>query len=299
MDGMTWEDLAGCAWTTISVSPEAVERAEADDLARKDLDEPWKDRVPSLFRMLQARTMNGQISAAYEATIAAGTNPLVEADAARFAMMFHLSGFPDTTIAGWAASVMERVATHDDLFWLGARALAEGRVQEAKQLSESLAAMSHDRAAGSTTWRDTLYAGYTRADADALSAYIGLSRGEWDRLAEFEDAMLRMAPWGFHSESPAYYLRYQVGKLLFEEGRLREAERYFRSFYQYQWMYLVPSHYYLGRIYEELDRPDDAAYHYGLFVEWWRDADPELQSWWEEGRTALARVTGEPRGVPE
>ena len=86
-----------------------------------------------------------------------------------------------------------------------------------------------------------------------------------------------------------------VGQILFDQGRLRDAERYFRSFYQYQWMYLVPSHYYLGRIYEELDRPDDAAYHYGLFVEWWRNADPALRPWWEEGRDALARVTEEPR----
>ncbi len=60
-------------------------------------------------------------------------------------------------------------------------------------------------------------------------------------------------------------------------------------------MYLVPSHYYLGRIYDELDRPEDAAYHYGLFVEWWRDADPELQPWLNEGREALARLAGEPR----
>jgi tetratricopeptide (TPR) repeat protein len=138
-------------------------------------------------------------------------------------------------------------------------------------------------------------AGYARADRDALRTFSELLRGNFDRLPEFEEVMSRMSPLGLDSESPAYYLRYRVGQMLFDEGRLGEAERYFRSFYQYQWMYLVPSHYYLGQIYEELDRPEDALEHYRLFVEWWRDSDPELQRWWEEGRDALARLSGEPR----
>lgn len=88
--------------------------------------------------------------------------------------------------------------------------------------------------------------------------------------------------------------------MLFEQGRLRDAERYFRSFYHFQWLYLVPAQFYLGQIAEALDRPDEAAVHYGLLVDWWRDADPALRPWLDEARAGLARVSGEPmRAVGE
>jgi tetratricopeptide (TPR) repeat protein len=288
---MPYEALEGCAWVTIAASQEALEHAERSDLARKDIQDNINDRVGPLFRMLQARTMRGQIEAAFRVLEQAGTNPIVEVHAARFVMMFHLSGFPNSAAASKAVSVMAESADYDDHFWLGAKAAADGRWNDVELAGLILDSLARELAAdGKPT-----SGGHAQAEGDALRAYLGLLRGEQGRLPEFEEAMLRLAPWGYNSESVAYYLRYQVGKVLFDDGDFREAERYFQSFNQFQWMYLVPSHYYLGRIYEEMDRPDDAAYHYGLFVEWWRNADPALRPWWEEGRDALARVTGEPR----
>ncbi len=295
MESLPWPALQFCAWTTISVSQEALEHTERSDLTKKDLQDERFPRIANLFRMLQARTMRGQIAASFRVIEKAGTNPFIEADAARFAMMFHLSGFPDSSAARWAAGVMAESGKFDDHFWLGALAASEGRtdaVEEARLAIEAqVSALRTERDPRSAV----IQAGWAQGAADALRAYAGLVNGDWDRLPAFEEAVLRLAPLGFQSESAALYLRYQVGRMLFDAGRPRDAERYFRTFYQYQWMYLVPAHYYLGQIYEALDRPNDALEHYRLFVDWWRDSDPELRPWWEEGRNALARVTQEPR----
>jgi tetratricopeptide (TPR) repeat protein len=190
---------------------------------------------------------------------------------------------------------MAASADYDDHFWLGAMAAEESSWEEVERAVGAIESRAGAWLAASDTPGYTTYAGRAQAEADALRAYMGMLRGEWERRPELEEAMLRLAPWGYTSESVAYYLRYKVGKMLFDNGDVREAERYFLSFNQFQWMYLVPAHYYLGQIYEQLDRPEDALEHYRLFVDWWRDSDPELRTWWEEGRSALARVTQEPR----
>jgi tetratricopeptide (TPR) repeat protein len=115
------------------------------------------------------------------------------------------------------------------------------------------------------------------------------------RLTVFEAALRELPTESLRLEYPQQFVRYSVGRMLFERGDLRQAERYFRSFYQYDFTHLVPAQYYLGQIYEALDRPEDALEHYRLFVDWWRDSDPELRPWWEEGREGLARLSGEPR----
>ena len=60
---------------------------------------------------------------------------------------------------------------------------------------------------------------------------------------------------------------------------------------------IVPREFYLGQIAEGRGDRTAAREHYARFVRWWRDCDPELKPWWEEGRRGLARVSGEP-GVP-
>ena len=94
-------------------------------------------------------------------------------------------------------------------------------------------------------------------------------------------------------EQPQQYLRYRVGKLLFDDGRTRDAERYFRSFNPYDYFYTTQAELYLGRIAEARGRPEEAVTHYGRFVRWWRYADEPLRPQWEEARQALSRLAGE------
>jgi tetratricopeptide (TPR) repeat protein len=132
-----------------------------------------------------------------------------------------------------------------------------------------------------------------RTYAAALRAYAALAKGNLGRLAEFESALGRLPVFGFDIEQPQQYLRLQVGKLLFDGGRTRDAERYFRSFNPYEYFSTTQAELYLGRIAEAGGRPKEAMTHYGRFVRWWRYADEPLRPQWEEARQALSRLAGE------
>ncbi len=136
----------------------------------------------------------------------------------------------------------------------------------------------------------------TTARADSIAAflevlrtYAALRRGDLDRLRDFEAAQRVFIIGGLGYEGS--FLRYDVGRLLLEAGRVDDAERYFLSLYP-ESRYYVPAQYQLGRVYEALGEREKAREHYRIFVEWWNDADPELQPWVDEGRAGLARMGG-------
>jgi tetratricopeptide (TPR) repeat protein len=56
---------------------------------------------------------------------------------------------------------------------------------------------------------------------------------------------------------------------------------------------LAPSHRYRGEIYEAMGDSEKALWHYGAFVELWRDADPEYQPTVEDVRGRIARLAAE------
>jgi tetratricopeptide (TPR) repeat protein len=53
----------------------------------------------------------------------------------------------------------------------------------------------------------------------------------------------------------------------------------------------------LGQLYEERGERDQALNYYGRFVQLWEQADPEFQQMVEEAKTAIARLSSEPRGL--
>jgi len=132
-----------------------------------------------------------------------------------------------------------------------------------------------------------------RAYAAVLGPYMELAKGDRTRLAEFDSVLVRLPALGNEILQPQMYLRYRVGKLLFDDGRLDEAERYFRSFMPYDFFYTSPAELYLGRIAEARGRRDEAVLHYGRFVRWWRHADEPLRPQWEEAHQSLSRLAGE------
>jgi tetratricopeptide (TPR) repeat protein len=256
------------------------------------------DRTYALWRLLQLRLPSGQITAARRALARLAGAPVAGISAARWEIMLHLSGFPDSAAAHRAARTIATGAGPTDNFWIGALAIEEGRWNDVQVVRRALEhqAASSDTASSSSTHHIRAYAG---AYATALGAYANLVRGDRSQLGAFESALARLpallplAPTMLDHEQPQQYLRYRVGKLLFDDGRMQDAQRYFQSFNQYDYFYTSPAELYLGRIAEAGGRRKEALTHYGRFVRWWRYADEPLRPQWDEARQALSRLTGE------
>ena len=256
------------------------------------------DRTFALWRLLQLRVPSGRITAARRALARLAGAPVTGISAARWEMMLHLSGFPDPVAARHAARVIATGAGPTDNFWIGALAIEEGRWNDVEVVRRALErqAPGFDTASSPPTQHIRAYSG---AYAAALGAYAELVRGDRSQLAEFESALARLpallpvAPTLLDHEQPQQYLHYRVAKLLFDDGRMQDAQRYFRSFNPYDYFYTSQAELYLGRIAEASGRPDEAVTHYGRFVRWWRDADEPLRPLWEEARQALSRLAGE------
>jgi tetratricopeptide (TPR) repeat protein len=91
----------------------------------------------------------------------------------------------------------------------------------------------------------------------------------------------------FFGQSDA--VRTWLAELYVDLGRPEDAEPLYRG---YQFGYYPLSQYRLGQIYEQLEEYDKARESYEYFVEYWRDADPELQPLVEEARQAIIRLEG-------
>jgi tetratricopeptide (TPR) repeat protein/TolB-like protein len=290
--------LTECVQAPLAAPPHALDRMAQIYAAAVDTSTREDDRTVALWRLLQVRVPNGQITAAREALARAAGVPVTGNRAARWEIMLHLSGFPDSAAARRAARMIAAGGGPTDHFWVGALAIYEGRWADVAAARRVLERVARDFDAKGSPARDEIRA-YAAAYASALGACAGLVRGDRSRLAEFESALARLPALvpiggvGWINEQPQQYLRYRVGKLLFDEGRKRDAERYFRSFQPYDYFYTTQAELYLGRIAEAGGRPDEALMHYGRFVRWWRYADEPLRPQWQEGRQALSRLAGE------
>lgn len=90
-----------------------------------------------------------------------------------------------------------------------------------------------------------------------------------------------------------WLVRWWLGQLYIELERFRDAEAVYRSYSYYNALSVEPlAQNQLGKIYEALEEYDKARQSYEYFVEYWRDADPELQPIVEEARRALDRLEG-------
>jgi hypothetical protein len=246
------------------------------------------DRKFAIWRMLQVRVPNGQIAAARRALARLAAGPVTDKSLPRWEIQLHLSGFRDPATAGRAARVLAAEGEPTDYFWIGALAIDEGRWADVEAVLRALKRQTRSVEADGSGPGDN-----ARAYAAVLAAYAALARGDRSRLAEFESALLRVPVSGFDIEQPQQYLRLRVGKLLFDNRRTRDAERYFRSFNPYEFFSTTQAELYLGRLAEARGRPEEAVTHYGRFVRWWQHADEPLRPQWEEARQALSRLAGE------
>jgi tetratricopeptide (TPR) repeat protein len=280
--------LTECVQAPLAAPAHALDRMAQIYAAVADTGTQADNRMVALWRLLQVRVPNGQIRAARHALARMAGVPVTDKSAARWEIMLHLSGFPDSATARRDARAIAAEGAPTDYFWVGALAISEGRWTDVEAVRRVLERQTQSvEADGSPPGANA------RAYAAVLAAYAGLVRGDRSRLAEFESALARLPVFGWTIEDPHKYLRYRVGKLLFDDGRTRDAERYFRSFNPYEHFYTTQAELYLGRIAEARGRPEEAVTHYGRFVRWWRYADEPLRPQWEEGRQALSRLAGE------
>ena len=280
--------LTECVQAPLAAPPPALDRMAQIYAAAADTATQAEDRTGALWRLLQVRVPNGQITAARHALARMADLPMTDNRVARWEIMLHLSGFPDSAAARRAARVIAAEGGPQDQFWVGALAIDEGRWTDVEAVRRVL-----ERQAQSFDAEGSPPGANARAYSAALGAYARLARGDRSRLAEFESALARLPVFGWDIEQPQRYLRYRVGKLLFDNGRTRDAERYFRSFNPYDYFYTTQAELYLGRIAEARGRRQEAVTHYGRFVRWWRYADEPLRPQWEEARQALSRLAGE------
>jgi hypothetical protein len=280
--------LTQCPQAPLAVSPLALDRIAQIYAAVADTATQALDRKFAVWRLLQVRVPNGQITAARRALARLAAGPVTDKSLPRWEIQLHLSGFPDSATARRAARLLAAEGAPTNYFWLGALAINDGRWTDVEAVRRAL-----ERQTQSVEPDGSPAGANARAYAAALGAYAGLARGDRSRLAEFESALARLPIFGFDIEQPQQYLRLRVGKLLFEAGRTRDAERYFRSFSPYEFFSTTQAELYLGRIAEARGRPEEAVTHYGRFVRWWRYADEPLRPQWEEARRALSRLAGE------
>jgi hypothetical protein len=284
-----------CVQSPLAASSRAVDRlATLLGSAADTSSQPFVRKV-ALWRLLQVRVPHGRIAAAREALERAERTPDTWRYAARWQLMLHLSGFPDTVAARRAAERLAANPVPTDRFWISALALAEGRWDDVERGGRDLRRVA--RNLSDSVNQEA--AEFVEAYAASLDAYMGLVRGDRGRLPDFQTTLGRLPPLypvlgePFTVEQPQQYLRYRVGELLFRWGRMQEAERYFLTFGPYDYFYSSQAEYFLGQINEASGRPARAATHYGRFLHWWRNADSALKTPWRQARERLTQLTQE------
>ena len=203
-------------------------------------------------------------------------------------IMLHLSEFPDSLAAHDAARKLENIPQPIAAIWRGWLAAAERRWDEVEEVGRTLDRQAQDLTAAG----EGALASEATAYAAVLRAYARFVRADRAPLPDVESALGRL-PHARIYAPPSSYLRYQVGKLLFEQRRLSDAERYFLSFGPLDF-YTSQAELYLGRINEAQGRTGDAVQHYRRFITWWQYADPSLRGPLEEARAAVRRLTRGP-----
>jgi tetratricopeptide (TPR) repeat protein len=184
--------------------------------------------------------------------------------------------------------------------WLyGLAASGEGRSDDLKRTFRALRHFAESpRTQGDTTFS---LVGIERREAaayvNALLGFEALRHGDGAAATlHFSQAADSLRP----LTTDVTVVDYQLGKLLLAAGHPADAERYMLTSQRWragmETELLVPREYYLGQIAEARGNPSVAREHYARFVRWWRDADPELKPWWEDGRRGLARVSTDQGG---
>lgn len=139
---------------------------------------------------------------------------------------------------------------------------------------------------------DTLLERVAQNLADGLSAEISRTSGNpAAALAPLEriskgvlGAQRLLAHWSTRE-------RFLLADVLVALGRDEEALPWYASFRSYyDLVYMAPAHFRQAEIYERMGNAERARFHYGRFIDLWKDCDPELRPLVDRARQALERL---------
>jgi len=201
---------------------------------------------------------------------------------ARFAYETVATGLPipeEVLEQALGPAVIDSVAGARTVFYAGAFAADRGRWSDHGRAVEEL----EQRAERALAAGDSVEALDLAGLIKTLEGYTLWRRGQpAAALPLLED------PWATRE----WIGRWWLGGLYRELGRLRDAERVYRSGVWVDLSIEPLAQNELGKIYEQLGDYDKARESYEYFVHYWRDADPELQPMVEEARQAIIRLKG-------
>lgn len=210
---------------------------------------------------------------------------------ARSILQWHTLGYRAPGTAEEALAALEALATPSlrQRFWMGAFALATGDSALYRGQVDALRVLARAEEAG-TVGEGGRGPGppppYTGLVVEALEV---LSRAERDPIEAI--TVLRMV---HDSRDPELtddgildYLRYRLGILYRETGRMDLSLRHFNAQNHHGDLYIALLELERGRTKFAMGRHDEARGHYERFARWWRDCDPALRPLRNEALTAL------------
>lgn len=134
---------------------------------------------------------------------------------------------------------------------------------------------------------DSAGARYAEGAAEALEGYEAWKRGRRGPALEALQSAQPRAAGHMGRKRTNWVIRAWLADLLLELDRPVEAEEYLHSFWGDA--YYTYRH---GQVLEELGEYEEARKAYEFFVTSWKDADPQLEPWVEQGRQAILRLSG-------
>jgi tetratricopeptide (TPR) repeat protein len=220
-------------------------------------------------------TSRGRLREAREA-FAEIPGPLA-VDVARHILEGKLAADADPELIRRAVEVIAPEPGTYEQFLIGALAVRDGRWADVESQIEVIASQ-----AGKAESRpDSLW---FEDWALALRGYWASERGDRKAAIRYlEEA------WPYADE---WVLRLELAKSLLGEGDFRHAALYLENSEFQVRPFTTPIELYLGQLYEGLGNIPEARLHYGRFVSWWKDCDPELRPMWEQGRAVLVWLAG-------
>lgn len=207
--------------------------------------------------------------------------------AERWSLLLHFTIAPDADAALRAARHLGETTIPTVKIWEGLLAVTEHRWADAVRVEEWLAtwaARYPNQAVGALATSGERH----RA---ALRAVRRLVAGEETSLQPLEEALRHLDRLSAN-DLPAM-IRYLVGKHLLDDGRLADAERYFRSFGAFDVLGVLAG-FHLAQVAERSGRAEEALERYQSYLKWWDGSPEERPAPVREAERAVERLT---RGV--
>lgn len=217
-----------------------------------------------------------------------------EAEPARRRAAFHMLlldvfAYPDSSAAREAARILADEPSPAEQFWLGASALANGKLDHVKGAIAGLRAARSSLEGEAAVQADEL--------AHALELLRRLDAGDSVEPRQLFELQLHLP--GPNSGMPRTprivpfireLLRLRAAEILLERGRPAEALRYARSLPMDSYAANAPAMLLEGMVQEALADTVAAQAAYTRFLRWYEEADPELEPAKERAREGLRRL---------